>query len=60
MKYKTGELELEAIAKAIEDSSTDQYDGDRTPDHLYQINYNIKRLADAVETLSTVITNKKS
>jgi hypothetical protein len=60
MEYKAGELELQNIADAISDSTRDQYSGDTTPDHLYQINYNIKRLADAVETLNTVITNKKS
>lgn len=60
MEYKQCELELEAIAEAIENSTKDQYHGETTPDHLYNINYNLSRLADAVETLNTVITQKKS
>ena len=60
MEYENCELQLEQIADAIANSTQDQYSGDRTPDHLYQISYNIKRLADNVEMLNTLIAKKKS
>jgi len=60
MEYKTGELELEQIAEAIQNSTKDQYHGETTPDHLFNISHNLKELVDAIKTLTTVIAKKKS
>ena len=60
MEYERCERELEAIAEAIEKRQTDQYHGETTPDHLHNIKYELSRIADAIETLSTVIATKKS
>ena len=60
MQYEKCELELEQIAEAIQNSTKDQYHGETTPDHLYNINYNLTQLVDAIKTLTTVLAKKKS
>ena len=52
--------ELQSIADAIKEGSCDVYENSSTADHLYNINYNTQRIADAIEKLITVINQKKS